>query len=233
MSMGIYLLLILLGLVIGSFAGAVTWRIPKGEDFVLGRSYCDSCKKELRWSDNIPLFSFLLYQGKSRCCSKKIGLRYPLIEVSMAIGFVFLFLSSLSPLYYALYAISLVIFVIDLEHQIIPDELTWVLLLFGLYSASNILFANLFAGFFVALLLLLLYLLTLGRGIGLGDVKLAIPLGMLLGFEKGLTFIILSFVIGGLIAMVLLILKKATMKSKIAFGPFMIISFWMIMLFIK
>src|SRR3989339_1541952 len=90
-----YVLLVLLGLVIGSFVSAITYRIPKELGFVKGRSFCDSCKKELRWFDNIPLFSFLFYLGKSRCCGKKISIRYPLIEIVSLIGVVAIwFLSS-------------------------------------------------------------------------------------------------------------------------------------------
>lgn len=221
----------LLGLVVGSFIGAVTWRIPKQQGFVKGRSYCDNCKKELRWSDNIPLFSFLFYGGISRCCNKKISTRYPIIEITTAISFVVLYFSfgfSLLLLkYYLLLIVTLSILVIDLEHQIIPDELSWLILfIFFIFAVPHTLFANLFSGFLFSLVLLILYLSTGGRGMGLGDVKLAIPIGLLLGFEKGFMWIALSFVLGGLVASVLLILKKANMKTKIAFGPFMIIAFW-------
>lgn len=225
MSMGILLLLILLGLVIGSFVSAVTYRIPRDLGFVKGRSFCDSCKKELRWSDNIPLISFLCFAGKSRCCQKKISIRYPLIEIASAIGIIFL-----SPIHYVLFVLALCIFVIDLEHQIIPDELSWLLLLYALcfmpYGLVHTPYINLFAGFFLSLLLLILYLVTGGRGMGLGDVKLAIPLGLLLGLEKGLVWLMLSFILGGIVAGYLLVLKKANLKTKIAFGPFLIVAFW-------
>ncbi len=188
----------LLGLVVGSFIGAVTWRIPKQQGFVKGRSYCDNCKKELRWSDNIPLFSFLFYGGISRCCNKKISTRYPLIELTTAIGFVVLYFSfgfSLLLLkYYLLLIVTLSILVIDLEHQIIPDELSWLILfIFFIFAVPHTLFANLFSGFLFSLVLLILYLSTGGRGMGLGDVKLAIPIGLLLGFEKGFMCWVVAF----------------------------------------
>lgn len=234
MSMGIYLLLILLGLAIGSFVSVITYRIPKGEDFVLGRSYCDSCKKELRWSDNIPLLSFLLYQGKSRCCHKKISLRYPLIELSTVAGFVGLYLafgfSFLHSAYYILLVLTLSIFVIDVENQVIPDEFTFTLILLGIVlSKSTIIY--LFPAFLLPLPLLLLYLITKGKGIGLGDVKLAIPIGLFLGVEKGLISLLLAFIIGGFVSAILLLLRLANLKSKIAFGPFMLVSFWIVLIF--
>lgn len=222
--------LFILGLIIGSFISALTYRIPRNLGFIKGRSFCDFCKAELSWYDNIPLFSYLFYLGKSRCCGKKISIRYPLIEIASAIGFVVLFLFSLSPIYYILYTTSLVIFIIDLEHQIIPDELSWLILLLGLFTIHRSLFTSLFSAFFFSLLLLALYLATKGRGMGLGDVKLAIPIGLWLGLEKGMIWLMLSFIFGGIVASILLLLRKAKLKTKIAFGPFLIFAFWLTLL---
>lgn len=232
-----FTLLVLLGLVIGSFVSAVSYRIPRGIGFVTGRSFCDNCKKELYWYDNIPIFSFLFYRGSSRCCHKKISIRYPLIEISMAIGFVLLYLnfgfSILHSTYYILLILTMSIFIIDLEHQIIPDELTWLLLVLSLlYATSSTLYPSLFTGFFFSFLFLLLHLITKGRGMGLGDVKLAIPLAMILGFEKSWSWLFASFVIGGIVASILLLLKRANLKTKIAFGPFMILAFWIVMIYV-
>jgi leader peptidase (prepilin peptidase)/N-methyltransferase len=229
-----YTLLVLLGLVIGSFVSAVSYRIPRGIGFVTGRSFCDNCKKELYWYDNIPIFSFLFYRGKSRCCNKKISPRYPLIELVSAIGSVVIFSVfglELYPVTYTLFSVSLAILVIDIEHQIIPDELTWLLVLLGLYTTYNILYTSLFSAFFFSFLFLFLHLITKGRGMGLGDVKLAIPLALILGFEKSWSWLFVSFVIGGIVASILLLLKRANLKTKIAFGPFMLIAFWMMLLF--
>lgn len=230
----------LLGLIIGSFVSVVTYRIPRNLGFIKGRSFCDNCKKDLFWYDNVPLFSYIFYLGKSRCCSKKISIRYPLIEVSTAVCFVVLYLSSLSPLYYVLCTISLAIFIIDLEHQIIPDELTWLLLLYAIcimlyglsiaYNLQHMVYSQFFSGFFFAFLLLMLNLVTKGRGMGLGDVKLAIPLGLWLGLEKGIVWFMYSFIIGGIVAGILLLLKRAKLKTKIAFGPFLILAFWIVLL---
>lgn len=226
-------LLGVLGLSVGSFISAVTYRIPRGIGFVLGRSFCDRCKKELKWYDNLPLISFLLYCGASRCCEAKISIRYPLIEISSLLGAIVLFY--FFPfyqfvLYYVLFVILLVILVIDLEHQIIPDELTWLVLALGLFMVHGSLIAVLFPAFLFALLLLTLYLITSGKGMGLGDVKLAIPLGLILGLELGIYWLVTSFILGGIVASVLLILKRANLKTKIAFGPFLIVGFWIIIL---
>lgn len=233
-GMDSYFMLTLLGvfgLIIGSFVSAVSYRIPRNLDFVKGRSFCDFCKKELKWYDNIPLISFLFCRGRSRCCGKKISIRYPLIEIATATSFFVLYLFSLPSVYYILCTISLVILVIDLEYQIIPDELTWIILTLGLLVNTQSPLIVLFPAFFVSLLLLSLFLVTRGRGMGLGDVKLAIPLGLILGLERGIYWLMVSFILGGIVASVLLLLKRANLKTKIAFGPFLIVGFWIVILY--
>lgn len=222
------------GLLIGSFIGALTYRLPSGQNFVKGRSYCDSCKKDLTWLDNIPLFSYLFYLGKSRCCNKKISIRYPLIELSSALGAVLLFYLFPFPLftiYYLLFTITLAIFVIDLEHQIIPDELSWTILFLGIILSQNAFFSMIFYALLMASLILLIHLITKGQGMGLGDVKLVLALGIWLNIWSGLNWLILSFIIGGMFALVLLILKKVNLKTKIAFGPFLILAFWIVLIY--
>lgn len=221
----------LIGLILGSFVSAVTYRIPKDLDFVKGRSFCDSCKKQLNWYDNIPVFSYLFYKGKSRCCSETISIRYPIIELGTAIGLSVIWFFTSSYVYLIIYLITVVIFVIDFEYQIIPDELSWLILFLGLIF--NFSFVNIFAGFLLSLSLLTLYLVTSGRGMGLGDVKLAIPLGLWLGLEHGTAWLMTSFILGGIVASILLILKKAKLKTKIAFGPFLIVAFWIVLLIYK
>ena len=223
-----YVLLVLLGLVVGSFVSAITYRIPRGLGFVKGRSFCDNCKKELRWFDNIPLFSFLFYGGAARCCKKRISIRYPLIELATLLGVVVVWFLSSSLVIVVLYLLTLTVLIIDLEHQYIPDELSFVILLLFLLTGYNPLFSSLFAGLICAFLLLVIHLFTRGRGMGLGDVKLAIALGTWLGLEKGFTWLMTSFILGGIVAFFLLILRKAKLKTKIAFGPFLIIAFWII-----
>lgn len=225
----------LLGLVFGSFISALTWRIPRGKDFLKGRSVCDNCKRNLPWYVNIPLFSFLFLRGRSRCCKKKISIRYPLIEAFTAFAFVFLYISFgfsiLHATYYVLLLVSLSIFIIDFEHQFIPDEFSWLVAFLGVFISGNLMFEKLFSGFIFALILLVLHVVTRGRGMGLGDVKLAIGLGVWLGLVKGLTWLMVSFVLGGIVALMLLLLKKANLKTKIAFGPFLIIGFWLVYLY--
>lgn len=235
-SMEIYFILTLLGLVIGSFVSVVTYRLPRQQGFISGRSYCDSCKKEISWYDNIPLISFLLYRGATRCCNKKISFRYPLIEITSAASLVGLYLvfglSMQLATYYLLLVLTLSILIIDLEHQIIPDEFVWLLLITSMFVLQGSPFTALVSGFAFACFFLFLYLVTFGRGMGLGDVKLAIPIGMMLGFDKGLYWLLITFILGGIVASMLLLFNRAGLKTKIAFGPFMIVAFWIVKLIV-
>lgn len=217
-------------LCVGSFLAAFTYRLERDLDFVSGRSFCDNCKKSLNWFDNIPLFSFLIYGGKSRCCNKKISIRYPLIELVTAVIFTLLFVFSFSPVYYIVFLITFSILIIDLETMIIPDELVWLLLIVILTFQTNDLFLNIFVSLIASCVYLFLNLVTKGKGMGLGDVKLAIPLSLFLGQLQVFNWFLTSFILGGIVATFLLLFKKANLKTKVAFGPFMIISFWIITL---
>jgi prepilin signal peptidase PulO-like enzyme (type II secretory pathway) len=220
----ISIVLLVLGLVTGSFLGALTYRLPRRISINEGRSKCPECNHQISWFDNIPVLSFLILHGKCRNCKVKISPRYPLIESVTAVTFVIIGFNPLS-LIFALILIA--VFVIDLEHQIIPDELTFFGLLFLtlnlLLFNQELLFVNLLAGLISANILLFLNLITNGRGMGLGDVKLAILIGAIVGLNMFLVWIFFSFIAGSIVGIILIALKKANLKQKIAFGPFLII----------
>ncbi len=216
-----------------------------------GRSFCDSCKKPISWYDNIPLFSYLLLQGKCRHCHKKISARYPLIEFTTALTFVsvyllysmffeiFPWLPSLGIAGIVLFCfvgfISIGIFVTDMEEMIIPDSFVFLLFLisflFVLFSSDTNMWQRLLVAFVSSMFFLILNLATRGRGMGLGDVKLALPLGFLLGFPVSIVWIFVSFIIGSIVGVALLVSGRATKKTRVPFGPFMIVSFWVCALF--
>src|SRR5258708_581576 len=221
--------LFILGLIIGSFLAALTYRLPKNISISKGRSKCPNCDHQIASYDNIPLLSFLLLLGHCRHCHSQISFRYLLIELATVIIFVIVGFNIFNLIFAC---ILLSIFVIDLEHQIIPDELVFVgLAIFAIYNIQNTLcFSNLLAGFLSALLLLTLNLVTKGRGMGLGDVKLALLLGSFVGINLFLNWLFFSFVAGAVVGILLIIGGKATMKQKIAFGPFLIIGFLLVIL---
>jgi leader peptidase (prepilin peptidase) / N-methyltransferase len=212
-------LLLILGLIFGSFFSAYSFRYAKGISVLKGRSFCDNCHKKISWYDNIPVLSFLILGGRCRDCHKKISWRYPLIELSTAIGF---FLIGVNLVNLLIFSILVLIFVIDMENQIIPDSLVFFGI--GILLIFNFSLPSLLAGMLCATFLLLINLITRGRGMGLGDVKFAILGGYLVGLPLSFIWLTLAFLTGGIVSVILILGKKAKLKQKIAFGPFLIIA---------
>src|SRR3990170_3112894 len=241
------------GAVIGSFLAALSYRLPREISILRGRSFCPKCKKKIPLFLNIPIISFFLLGGRTRCCNRPLSPRYPLIETVTAILFVIFWQIFVScgknsnlidhgavceyktmmgvwalPFLFLVLSALVIIFVTDLEYQLIPDTVSFFLFFLTLTSlilwSEPLLFTKIFWGFFAATLLLILHLVTRGRGMGLGDVKLAIFAGVMIGYPKIVSFFLLSFWLGGLVGLILIFLKQATLKKRIAFGPFLIIS---------
>lgn len=217
------------GLVVGSFLGALTYRWPRGMSVKVGRSVCPHCKHKIAWFDNIPVLSYLLLGGKCRNCHRKISLRYPFIELVTAIGFLGIGYFWPSLYFLLVFSTLIAIFVIDLEHQLIPDQLVFFLLVITysllLITSAPDFYVRVAFGFAAALFLMLIHLITQGRGMGLGDVKFALFGGTFFGWPAVLTWLFVSFLTGGAVAFILILLSKAKLKQKIAFGPFLIIGF--------
>lgn len=223
---------IILGLIFGSFFSALSYRFPKNISVAKGRSFCPKCKKRIEWYDNIPVFSYLLLGGKCRQCGNRISLRYPLIETFSAVGFWIIGRSggNFLEIFYNLsvFSLFLLIFVVDLENQFIPDLFVFLgiaasfLKIF--FSGQNVLFASLFAGLLSAFILFSIHLLTKGRGMGLGDVKLAVWGGILTGVKFFWVWLFIAFLTGGVFGIILILLGRAKLKDHIAFGPFLILS---------
>ncbi len=238
--------ILLLGLAVGSFVGAYSYREPRGLSVWCGRSVCPKCKARIAWYDNLPLISFLALKAKCRSCRKQISPRYFIIELAGLIGFVSVFLSfpyltqSLVWVIKLPYFIQLVyvffvmaaliaIFVIDWEHKLILDENVFfpflaTVVILAFFVPEN-LYEHLLAGFGSSLFLLVVHLITKGRGMGLGDVKLALFLGTVAGIWGSFVYMFWAFIVGALTGITLIFLGKKQMSSQIAFGPFMIIGF--------
>lgn len=236
------LLLFLLGICIGSFLNVVIDRSAQGESIFFGRSHCDYCKHTLAWYDLIPVLSFIFLLGRCRYCGKKLSWQYPLIELLTGMLFVAVFQFSVfirqpadqfSILYsvklfllFSIIASLIALFMTDLKYEILPDGIT----LFGASAAllyavffSGTIVNQLLAGLGTSLFFLLLYLATRRRGMGFGDVKLAILLGWFVGFPNIFLAVYLAFLTGGLTGIILILAKKKKLKGdKIPFGPFLI-----------
>lgn len=242
----ILIYLLILGLCIGSFLNVLIDRLPNDES-IMGRSHCDYCKKTLEWYDLIPIISFFYQKGRCRYCHKKLSWQYPLVEVLT--GSVFSILYSIFSIktnnisffvfHFSLYAILsscfIVIFFSDLKYRIIPDQI--LIILFFAVLMNNILTGlvlfNLITGLVCFFIFLAIYLLTKEKGIGFGDVKLSFIIGWFLGIPLALASIYFSFILGGIFSLFLLFSKKAKLKTKIAFGPFMILGIVIVLLLKK
>jgi leader peptidase (prepilin peptidase)/N-methyltransferase len=237
-------ILFIFGAVVGSFLNVLIDRLPAGKNPWIGRSHCDHCKHVLHAADLFPIASYVLLSGKCRYCRKKISSQNPLIEIISGTLFVITFWFSLhhgalssdlnhvlitTGLLFSIFATFLVIFVVDLKHRIIPDEMTilagFLSLVYVLFNSNgnysmilNAVIGGLISGIFFAAL----YLVTRGRGIGFGDVKLAPVLGLFLGFPLVVVGLYITFLTGGVIACILLLGRKKKWGQKIAFGPFLI-----------
>ena len=236
----IYFVVFILGSLWGSFCNVCIYRLPVKGDVVSSRSRCRSCKKIIRWFDNIPLVSYIILLAKCRNCKTKINFRYFAVELSTALSFLAVFylygvtISTL--LLMVLIIFFVIIFFIDLDHYIIPNELTFPLMLIGfIKSFDPNLNLNLFPNYIDSLIggalgyiliwgLITLYLKIRNKeGMGLGDAKLLSAIGFWFGWYSIPYVIFLSSFSALLIALPGLINKSKTMSSQIPFGPYLII----------
>jgi len=224
----------LLGLVVGSFLNVAIYRLPRRMRFVTGRSQCPDCGTQLKWYHNVPLVSYLALGGRCAFCSNRISLRYPLVELLNGVFYVYFFRElgfSFQFVAHAFLASALiVVFLIDLEHRLIPDSVTLpgmaVALVLSL-SSDGIGIVAAAIGLFVGggalyLLALLGDWLFKKESMGGGDIKMAAMLGAFLGWQKVLFVFIASAVIGLAVSLVLMLFStKLRQERLVPFGPFL------------
>ena len=226
-----------LGLIVGSFINVVIARLPAGKSIATPGSRCVHCRKPIRWFDNIPVLSYLALRGKCRSCHKRISLRYPVVELLVA----FLFLAARSRYGFdavmllrdwPLMAAFVAIVFIDIDHRIIPDQLSLGGLVVGLLTSwavpglgvvSSVAGAALGYGLFF--IFSWAYERSTGRvGLGGGDVKLLAMFGAFFGPASILTILIVSSISGSLVGIGYgwVTRKSSLLKLAIPFGPFLV-----------
>ena len=236
----LYTLAFILGGIWGSFCNVCIYRLPLEKNIIKGRSFCTSCEKQINWYDNIPILSFIFLKGKCRCGKSKINLQYFLVELVSAISFVLIYyfygVSITTLLLIILTIFFIIIFFIDLKHYIIPNELTFPLMLIGFIKSfdpnlNQSLFPNyinsLIGGFFgySIIWLIIFFYKTLRKkeGMGLGDAKLIAVVGFWFGWFSIPFVIFISSMVALIFSIPSLIKKTRDMSTQIPFGPFIII----------
>lgn len=238
-----YIIIFTLGIIIGSFLNVCIYRIPRQESIVFPSSHCTYCSHPLAWYDLIPIFSYLSLKGKCRYCGGVISPQYPIVEFINGVIYLLLFLYfdlTINFIFYSLIiSILIIISIIDYFHQIIPDGLVLLILVSTIiYKAfiyiiykTPLSFLDSISGFIGAGLLFIIIALVSNGGMGGGDIKLSAALGFILGSKKTLLNILLSFIIGAVFSIVLLLSGKKGRKDAIPFAPFINISFLITLLY--
>jgi len=239
----------IIGLIVGSFLNVVILRIHTGRSVVHGRSACARCSRTLAWYELVPVVSFLALKGKCRTCSQGISFQYPVVELVTAIVFTILYSKMLVGVWFVplawltfgfalvIASLLIVITVYDVRHKIIPDSVVYpfILLAFlsvlfrGVVSPEFSVVQGFLGGALTAVPFFLLWYFSKGKAMGFGDVKLMLGIGWLTGLALGVSVLVVSFWIGGVAGLFLIALtKKYHMKSEVAFGPFLIIAFFLV-----
>lgn len=221
------------GAAIGSFLNVCIFRLPEKKSIVKPSSQCPACHQFIRFYDNIPIISYFVLRGRCRNCQARISWRYPLVEFTMAMLSLLLFLKfglSLNFLVFFIFtAVLIVITFIDLDHQIIPDILTlpgiplfflaavflvkvpWKDALTGLIIGGGVLFAIAFV----------YELITKREGMGGGDIKLLAMIGGFFGWKSLIFVLLFSSFSGAVVGIAAMMINKQDMKYAVPFGPFL------------
>ena len=244
----------LLGLLVGSFINVIVYRLPimlerawqsselpnelptEAFNLAVPRSHCPSCAQQLSASENVPVVSFLFLRGRCRHCKSRISARYPLVEIAGSVASILVAMtfgftaSTLAFLAFAWFLLALSL--IDLDHHLLPDDLTLPLLWLGLLvSAFNLglpgvsLFDAVIgaaAGYITLWSLFWAFLLGTGKeGLGYGDFKLLAALGAWLGWQAILPVLLLASLAGAAIGLILIVFGGRERSAPLPFGPFL------------
>lgn len=242
-----YLIIFILGAVVGSFLNALIWRLSVGESVLRGRSYCTACRHVLCAKDLIPLVSFFVLRKACRYCKEPISWRYPVIEAVCGILFVLAYIRFVQGvpeglLYSAaagqniheigilvrdwfFFSVLLVLFVYDLRWTLLPDIVTLPAIGIG-FALQFFLFPDQIIWYLIAALVGagffgVQYIISRGSWIGGGDIRLGGLMGVMLGWPDILLALFIAYIVGAAVALTLLALKLKNRKSAIPFGPFL------------
>lgn len=228
------IVLVLFGLIIGSFLNVVISRLPEKKSIIKPRSHCPGCKKPIKFYDNIPVISYIVLGGRCRNCKTEISIRYPLIESFTAFSFWLAYFYFSADLVYTAFVILFIcllisLAIIDLTYMILPDELTLggalIFLVYSFFHPYITTLNALIAAFGSAVIFTGLYFFYLKvkkiEGLGFGDVKMMLLLGLFLGLNQLLIAILVASLSGLIVGIFYIIFKGKTLKLKLPFGTFL------------
>lgn len=228
-----YLIIFVLGTIIGSFLNVCIYRIPKEESIAYPPSHCTTCGNNLRPYDLIPILSYMFLKGRCRYCGEKVSIRYPIIEFITGVLFLITFIKyglSLNFIkYILLISILIVIGMIDLDTTDVyfSTTLTGIissLIFIGIYFYMGIpVRSYIYGGIVGGGLLSAIILITKG-GMGWGDAEICLFCGLFLGLKFTILMLFLSFIIGSIISLILILSGKKSRKDYIPFGPFIVLA---------
>jgi leader peptidase (prepilin peptidase)/N-methyltransferase len=232
MPFSLLILVAIAGLIVGSFLNVCIYRLPRRESINWPSSHCTACNRPLSWYENIPVVSWLALRGRCRTCGAGISPMYPLVEVATAVVFVGgVLVYGLTPLMAVrvLFACSLIVlFVIDLQHRILPNVITlpgivigfiaslflppgWQRSLIGILAGGGVLFA-----------LAEIYYRTRGvEGLGMGDVKMLAMIGAFLGWPHMLLALMVASFSGSAVGLAVIVSRRGGMQAALPFGTFL------------
>jgi len=234
----------IMGLLVGSFLNVCIDRLPQNKSIAYPPSHCEACQHKLSTKDLIPVFSYLRLRGRCRYCQASVPKRLFWVELATALIFALLYWHyglSVELGVMAFYAcLFTIIFVIDLEHGLILNKLIYpsmvVALLLALLPQSWLTqvtwltqviepgIASAALGGAIGFAIFLLIALVSRGGMGWGDVKLAALIGLATGFPLVFVAIIMGAILGGIVAVPLLIAKKRNRRETVPFGPFLAVA---------
>ena len=231
----IYLLVIIYGLIIGSFLNVLILRIPEKEDFVARRSHCMNCGYQLAWYDMIPVFSYLFLKGKCRKCGQPISKQYPIIEALNAVLYFVVFyvngITFQSSIYCFVTSALLVISVIDFRTFEIPLGLTIFIGVMGIVCAAmdyKHISLYIIGMCSVGLFLEILFTLSNGNWIGGGDATLMMAAGLVVGWKKIIVAFFLACILGAVIHSIRM--KVSDEDHVLALGPYLAMGIYIVMI---
>lgn len=224
---------LVLGAVVGSFLNVVIYRVPLRRSIVSPGSACPRCGNPIRWYDNIPVLSWVLLRARCRDCDARISVRYPLVEAAgglLAVAAFFRYGLSVVGVEVMVFSwICLVLALIDYDHQILPDVITYPLIIlgFGMSFVGGLTWwldsaAGIIMGAGLPISVILLYKLIRGEeGMGWGDVKYLAGIGAVLGLAPCLWVLIVAAILGAIVGAGLMVAGRGTTKTALPFGTFL------------